>query len=432
MNLTPSFLAITLASLGTAGDLPATAQSPTAEEILSEMQTKRGAPERVAAVKTRVIRGTWSFDQMKGGGTFTEFHGNLGQSYYTSEYTGFGTFVMGNVGAVLWEENPMTGVTIKEGFDAANILRGFALKKHTDWKELFKSAELLGEEELEGRPHYKLRMMPRVIVVDPTCNEAVGSEDDPPVTWFIDKESHELSRIDMRIMSPMGIPTDTTQTYSDWRTIDGLSYPFVVNHGMSNFSWTIKIEEVEHDVEIPESHFVLSEKVKASLKRNQEGADKNMDEITIETLEERHTATVRTTCKQEDLAKQMAICLPEVMVYLNKIGAQTVSAPFSRYHSFDPAAIDFESGMFVAEPIEPSDRVKASTLPACTAAVAWHVGPYDQLGGSYERVNKWVAENGYEPAGAPWEIYWTDPGMEPDPTKWRTQLFQPVKKVEEK
>ncbi len=427
-------VAIAIASLALSGHLLANTQTETltADKILEKMQSGRGTPERVAAVKTRVVTGTWSFDEMKGGGPFTEYHGNLAQSYYTSDYTGVGTFVMGNIGNVVWEENPMTGVAVKEGFDAANILRGFALKKHIDWKELFKSAELLGEEEHNGKPHYKLKMNPRVIVVDPTCNEAVGAEDDPPTTWFIDKETFELARVDNRILSPMGLPSDMIQTLSDWRTVEGLTYPFTINSGMGGFSWTIKIEKIEHNAEIPKEHLVLSDKVKAALERNKEGAEKDMNAITVEELEERHVATIRSTCKFEDLGKQMAICLPEVMVYLNKIGVQTVSAPFSRYHSFNPAAIDIESGMFVAEPIKPSDRVKASTLPACKAAVAWHLGPYEGLGKSYERVQKWVTENGYESAGAPWEIYWTDPGMEPDPTKWRTQIFQPVKKIEKK
>jgi hypothetical protein len=30
--------------------------------------------------------------------------------------------------------------------------------------------------------------------------------------------------------------------------------------------------------------------------------------------------------------------------------------------------------------------------------------------------------------GGPWEIYWTDPGLERDPAKWRTEIVQPVKR----
>ena len=32
---------------------------------------------------------------------------------------------------------------------------------------------------------------------------------------------------------------------------------------------------------------------------------------------------------------------------------------------------------------------------------------------------------GIETTGPLWEIYWTDPGIEPDPKKWRTQILVP-------
>ena len=35
-----------------------------------------------------------------------------------------------------------------------------------------------------------------------------------------------------------------------------------------------------------------------------------------------------------------------------------------------------------------------------------------------------------QPMEGQWEIYWTDPGLEPDPAKWRTQIFFPVKKLD--
>jgi hypothetical protein len=38
----------------------------------------------------------------------------------------------------------------------------------------------------------------------------------------------------------------------------------------------------------------------------------------------------------------------------------------------------------------------------------------------------YLDEHGLERRGAPWEEYWTDPGMEPDPAKWRTKLVWPI------
>ena len=38
-----------------------------------------------------------------------------------------------------------------------------------------------------------------------------------------------------------------------------------------------------------------------------------------------------------------------------------------------------------------------------------------------------MESEGLEGAGAPWEVYVTDPGAEPDQSKWRTEIFFPVR-----
>lgn len=56
-----------------------------------------------------------------------------------------------------------------------------------------------------------------------------------------------------------------------------------------------------------------------------------------------------------------------------------------------------------------------------------HAGAYDQLQETYAAMEKWIGEQGLSTAGAPWEVYVTDPGDYPDPADWRTEVFWPVK-----
>ena len=72
-------------------------------------------------------------------------------------------------------------------------------------------------------------------------------------------------------------------------------------------------------------------------------------------------------------------------------------------------------------------RVKASTLPAGRIAETWHYGRYHELPKSHNRLEKWFKDKGLTSAGGHWAVYWTDPGMEPDASKWRTQILWPVK-----
>jgi hypothetical protein len=56
----------------------------------------------------------------------------------------------------------------------------------------------------------------------------------------------------------------------------------------------------------------------------------------------------------------------------------------------------------------------------------WHVGPYERLGETHTRIQEYLDEHGLTQRAAAWEEYWTDPGMEPDPAKWRTKVVWPV------
>ena len=55
-----------------------------------------------------------------------------------------------------------------------------------------------------------------------------------------------------------------------------------------------------------------------------------------------------------------------------------------------------------------------------------HTGPYDGLGEAHAAVEQFLAEEKLQKAGAPREIYVTDPGEVPDPKDWKTQVIWPV------
>lgn len=52
----------------------------------------------------------------------------------------------------------------------------------------------------------------------------------------------------------------------------------------------------------------------------------------------------------------------------------------------------------------------------------------DTLKGTYDEIDAWLKANAYEYAGAPREIYHSDPVKEKDASKWRTEIVWPVKK----
>ncbi len=56
-----------------------------------------------------------------------------------------------------------------------------------------------------------------------------------------------------------------------------------------------------------------------------------------------------------------------------------------------------------------------------------HVGPYDTIGATWDAMGNWVEEQGRAPADPAWESYLTDPSEEPNPARWMTEVYMPVR-----
>ena len=106
-------------------------------------------------------------------------------------------------------------------------------------------------------------------------------------------------------------------------------------------------------------------------------------------------------------------------------GAYPAGPPFARYHRLAEDRFAVEAGFPVSTPIEADGDVLPSQLPGGPVAVTVHIGPYEQMAPAYEALASWVTSHGGEPAGDPWEVYFTDPASEPDPATWRTEVVQP-------
>ena len=135
---------------------------------------------------------------------------------------------------------------------------------------------------------------------------------------------------------------------------------------------------------------------------------------------------IRAQAKMQDLPSLMGPLFGEVFGYVNESGQQPAGMPFSRYHSMDNESVDMECGLPVASALDGTPRIQSGELPGGTAATVVHKGPYEGLPQTWTALVEWMGSQGLRPAGPPWEVYLTDPGAEPDQSKWRTQIFFPV------
>jgi AraC family transcriptional regulator len=151
------------------------------------------------------------------------------------------------------------------------------------------------------------------------------------------------------------------------------------------------------------------------------------EEFELLTLDPQPALAIRGVVPNDQLAMSMDGWLPTVFRFVTGNGVELAGPPFSRYHRIGEQETDLETGLPVATPHPGDGHIQPVELPGGETASAWHVGPYDRLPETHAALAEWVADQGRTPAGPVWEVYWTDPGQEPDPAKWRTQVLLPLR-----
>jgi effector-binding domain-containing protein len=154
--------------------------------------------------------------------------------------------------------------------------------------------------------------------------------------------------------------------------------------------------------------------------------DRAAGEVEIHELHPQEAAIIRVQGPLAELPDAIGGALREVHEQMTAAGVDLAGAPFTRYPSFDPDSGTAEVGFPVMRPAPAVGRVEPSRLPGGPVASVIHLGPYETLGESYERLNRTLEGSGMHASGPMWEVYWTDPSMEPDPARWRTEIIVPL------
>jgi effector-binding domain-containing protein len=151
-----------------------------------------------------------------------------------------------------------------------------------------------------------------------------------------------------------------------------------------------------------------------------------MTEIEIIEVPEQPTAAVREQVAIAALSDFFGRAFGLVAAELDRQGVTPAGPPFGYYHGAPGETVDVEAGIPVGVGIRPAGEVVPSRLPACRAARAVHVGPYDTLELTYAAVREFAEAEGAELADDMWESYLSDPSCEPDPAHWCTLLTRPL------
>jgi len=109
-----------------------------------------------------------------------------------------------------------------------------------------------------------------------------------------------------------------------------------------------------------------------------------------------------------------------------KLHGQDVTISMAYY--WGPPAdgvLPLRAGLAVNKKLDEFEDMKYFEIPPGKVAFTNYYGPYNKLSKVHEIVGKYCQQKGYK-LTVSWEIYLTDCTLEPDSTKWKTEVAFPI------
>ena len=263
----------TLALLATvAFGMPTTAQDgasdgsaaglPTADALIAKMLEASGGKEALAKLKNRVVSGKFSMPAMGMEAPLTMYMAP-GSLYVEIELEGMGKITQGLHDGVAWTVDPMMGARIMEGAERAAMLREAELAPLLAVKKNYKEMAVTGVTKRGDQDAYKLKMVPR---------------EGAPEYWYVSRATHLVLAVDATHESPMG-SIEVKSEVKEYKDVDGVKLPWKTEVDQAMQKFTITMDKIEHNVEIPASRWDFPGDIKALLeKKKGKGKDEGKKE----------------------------------------------------------------------------------------------------------------------------------------------------------
>ena len=166
------------------------------------------------------------------------------------DITGIGKVDTGVTGGVAWENSVVLGPRVKSGEEKALAVREATFNGTVNWRKLYPKAETLGVEPVAGEDCYKILLTP-----------SEGRTE----TMYFSRKTGLLVKASTVAATQMGdVPVE--MIYSTYKEANGIRYPSVITQKAAGQEFTITIETVRVNENIPAEKFALPAEVKALLK----------------------------------------------------------------------------------------------------------------------------------------------------------------------
>jgi len=204
----------------------------------------------------------------------------------------------------------------------------------------------------------------------------------------------------------------------DWeRNIHDLSFPFGRFVG-----WMLQ-KGYEHNFALGLKH------LKSYIEQNETEPNYYGYEIIEKNFDGGSFLASNATSTMDSMSNVMGKKFGLIMQFIGQKQIQPTGAPMVQWHSYHP---DAESEFTCMVPVQIDSAMAIKTVfsldfPAVKTVMVKYTGPYEGSYNAWVALDNYVVYNALIMNGDPWEEYITDPGTEPDSSKWVTNIYFPVK-----
>jgi hypothetical protein len=217
----------------------ATSSTPSTDQILNKYIEASGGRSAWQKLNSRVSKGTVDIPAMNASGTIEMREKAPKQILVTVTVSG-AVFSQGFDGTVGWSNDPQNGVREQTGAELAETRRDADFYHPLDMHTLYSKFKVAGTENVGEHPTYVM--------------EATPADGGDPDKLYFAADTGLLVRAISQHHSPEGVDS-IQEDFNDYRVVDGIEMPFAIHQTSSQMDFTIKIEEVHHNVELDDAQF---------------------------------------------------------------------------------------------------------------------------------------------------------------------------------
>jgi len=221
---------------------PAASPSPTeqavVDQILQRYEQALGGSEAIDAIKSYRMKGTFQLGSMTG--IMENWEKEPNKSLTVVEFPNIGALKKGFDGETRWVQTPIGTYSDSSPDEIAELERDAHVYNAGRIQDLFESMKLERKARLSGRDVYMVEGKP-----------AKG----PAEMLFFDVENGLLVRWDMARRKEGRGTVFVKVHLDDYKDVGGVKVPFKIRFVFESFTFTVQVDELEHNIPIDDAMF---------------------------------------------------------------------------------------------------------------------------------------------------------------------------------